>query len=66
MSATLSPAEQAVVAEALRGSTNDEIALRRNASIRTVANQLRSAYSKLGVSGRGELAAYAAGVRSLR
>jgi DNA-binding CsgD family transcriptional regulator len=55
--AALSPAERAVVALALEGLSNDQIACRRGSSTRTVANQLASAYRKLGVSGRAELAA---------
>ena len=66
LSEALSAAEREVVSAALHGASNNEIARQRKASIRTVANQLRSACTKLGVSGRGELAAYAAGVRSRR
>jgi DNA-binding CsgD family transcriptional regulator len=55
--AGLSPAERAVVALALEGLSNREIARRRGSSARTVANQLAAAYRKLGVSGRAELAA---------
>ena len=58
--ATLTPAERAVVALALEGCSNQEIARRRGASARTIANQLASAYRKLGVSGRAELAALGA------
>lgn len=53
----LSPAETAVVRLALRGLRNAGIAERRGASPRTVRNQLASAYAKLGVGSRGELAA---------
>ena len=56
----LSPAEREVVLEALVGASNAEIAHRRQTSVRTVANQLRSACTKLHVSGRAELAALAA------
>ena len=62
----LSASEQDVVSAALRGASNGEIAHRRHASVRTVANQLRSACTKLGVSGRSELAAHAAGLRNAR
>ncbi|MCA9599922.1 MAG: helix-turn-helix transcriptional regulator [Myxococcales bacterium] len=54
--AALSPAEREVVRLALGGFGNGEIAELRQTSLRTVANQLASAYKKLGVSGRSELA----------
>lgn len=53
----LSAGEHAVVELALMGLSNKEISARRGVSARTVANQLRVAYSKLGVSSRFELAA---------
>ena len=59
--AALSEAERGVVAAALRGLSNAEIATERGVSARTVANQLASAYGKLGVRGRSELAALLAG-----
>jgi len=55
--AALSPGEDAVVELAALGLSNREIALRRGCSVRTVANQLASAYRKLRVSGRRELRA---------
>jgi DNA-binding NarL/FixJ family response regulator len=51
----LSSAEQDVVQRILEGCSNAEIAKLRRSSTNTVANQLRSIYSKLGVSGRLEL-----------
>ncbi|HMG20772.1 MAG TPA: LuxR C-terminal-related transcriptional regulator, partial [Kofleriaceae bacterium] len=53
---TLSAAERAVVAELLRGRSNREIAARRGRSVRTIVNQLASAFEKLGVHSRRELA----------
>lgn len=53
----LTAAEQAVVALALGGSTDADIARRRGTSPRTVANQLAGVYRKLGVVSRVELAA---------
>lgn len=60
-SAPLTDAESEVVSLALAGHTNAEIASLRGVSARTIANQLASAYDKLGVSGRAELAARLAG-----
>ena len=54
----LSRGEQEVVRLAARGLSNSAIAARRECSIHTVANQLASAYRKLGVSGRRELRAH--------
>lgn len=54
--ARLSPAERAVVDALLEGHSNREIAARRGAALRTVANQLASAYRKVGVRSRVELA----------
>jgi len=53
--ATLSPAEADVVRAIIRGATNEQIAVERSRSIRTVANQVASAFRKLGVGSRGEL-----------
>jgi len=53
----LSKAELEVVKLALRGLRNAAIGKERNASPRTVRNQLAAAYAKLGVGSRGELAA---------
>jgi len=52
----LTAAERAVVSAALAGQSNVAIARARGTSTRTVANQLSSAYAKLGVRSRGELA----------
>jgi DNA-binding NarL/FixJ family response regulator len=53
----LSPAERAVAELASRGRSDEEIAQQRGASARTVENQLQSAYRKLGIHSRTELAA---------
>ena len=53
----LSLAESAVVRAANTGLTNAEIAAHRGSSVFTIQNQLASAYRKLRVSSRGELAA---------
>jgi DNA-binding NarL/FixJ family response regulator len=53
----LTEAERAVLANLLCGSTNTDIANRRNTSERTVANQVQSIYRKLRVRSRSELAA---------
>ena len=53
----LSPAERAVAGLASLGRSDAEIARQRGASARTVENQLQSAYRKLGVHSRTELAA---------
>ncbi len=52
----LTEAERAVLAHLVAGSTNDDIAQRRNTSDRTVANQVQSIFRKLEVSSRSELA----------
>src|SRR5262245_7436985 len=54
---TLSRSEEEVARLAAQGLSNDAIAARRQCSTHTVANQLASAYRKLGVSGRRELRA---------
>jgi DNA-binding CsgD family transcriptional regulator len=51
----LTHAEQGVVRAILAGRSNAEIAAARGTSVNTVANQLRSVYAKLGISGRVEL-----------
>jgi ATP/maltotriose-dependent transcriptional regulator MalT len=48
--------EQEIATLAARGLSNREIAERLVVSVRTVDNHLHSAYAKLGVSGRGDLA----------
>jgi DNA-binding NarL/FixJ family response regulator len=62
--ASLSPAEAAVVTLAVSGLSNDDIAFRRCAATRTVANQIGSAFRKLGVHSRAELIASFAPRRS--
>lgn len=54
--ALLTPSEREVAALLIAGSSNADIALRRSASERTVANQARAIYRKLGVGSRVELA----------
>lgn len=54
--ARLTEAEQAVLAALLAGSTNADIARRRQCSERTVANQVQAIYRKLRVRSRAELA----------
>jgi DNA-binding NarL/FixJ family response regulator len=51
----LTAAERAVVHEVITGATNEQIAARRRVRARTIANQLASAYRKLGVGSRREL-----------
>ena len=53
----LSEAERAVCALLIGGASNAEIARARNASVRTVANQVASSFRKLGVASRFELIA---------
>ena len=55
--AALTRAEREVVLLVLAGASSNEVAARRRTSSRTVANQLASAFRKLGVNGRTELAA---------
>lgn len=55
----LSASERIVVGLALDGKSNVEIGKARATSARTVANQLASAFRKLGVSSRRELATVA-------
>lgn len=62
----LTRAEREVVQLALAGLSNEAIALRRGSALRTVANQLASAYARLGVGSRAELAAWAAQGREER
>ncbi|HEY3254893.1 MAG TPA: helix-turn-helix transcriptional regulator [Polyangiaceae bacterium] len=51
----LTPCEFAVARLLIEGKTHVEIAAARGTAMRTTANQLASIFSKLGVSGRGEL-----------
>ncbi len=53
----LSPAEQAVMRMRLEGKSHAEIAARRRTSRRTVANQVATAFHRLGVSCRSDLMA---------
>jgi len=55
----LTDSENAVAALAIAGHSDTEIAARRGVSKKTVANQLRQIYRKLGVVSRFELAARA-------
>lgn len=54
---TLTTTEQAVLRAVLNGAGQQEIATARGVSYRTVANQVASAYGKLGVGSRAEVAA---------
>lgn len=60
----LSDTEKSVVAAVLRGCSNRKIAAMRGRSVRTVINQLASAFEKLGVRSRRELVSRVAGVTS--
>ncbi|NOU29432.1 MAG: helix-turn-helix transcriptional regulator [Polyangiaceae bacterium] len=53
----LTLAERAVVGLAAAGLSNEQIARARKSATRTVANQLASAFRKVGVGSRFELAA---------
>lgn len=53
----LTSAERDVACRAIQGSSNAEIASARGTHVRTVANQMASIFTKLGVSSRQELAA---------
>jgi DNA-binding NarL/FixJ family response regulator len=53
--ASLTAAETEVATLVIEGLSNAAIAARRNTSVRTVANQLRSIYSKLAVGSRRQL-----------
>ena len=56
---TLTPAEQAVAGRIVEGATFREIGKERGTSERTIANQAKAIYRKLGVRSRLELAAFA-------
>ncbi len=53
----LTRAEQEVVRLLVQGKSNGEIAALRGVSVNTIANQLRSIYTKLGVGSRRDLVA---------
>jgi DNA-binding CsgD family transcriptional regulator len=55
--ARLTEAERDVVIHVMGGLSNAQIAERRGASTRTIANQLAAIFRKLGVGSRAELAA---------
>ena len=55
----LTPRERDIAALAARGSSSKDIADRLFLSVRTVNNHLQSVYSKLGITGRRQLAAIA-------
>lgn len=52
----LTPTEREVAVAAARGEDNREIAEQRGVSLATIAKQLSSAYGKLGIGSRAELA----------
>lgn len=54
----LSPSEYEVARDLVDGLRQDQIALRRRTSQRTIANQVANVYQKLRVSGRNELMAW--------
>lgn len=53
----LTASEREVLARAAAGESDEQIASARGSARRTVANQLRSAYEKLGIGSRRELRA---------
>jgi DNA-binding CsgD family transcriptional regulator len=55
--AVLAPAEREAAVLAAAGASNKEIAGQLGVAVRSVENRLQHVYSKLGISGRGELAA---------
>lgn len=59
----LSSAERSVTSMILAGASNEDIARVRGTSARTVANQIRAIYGKLGISGRLDLARVCAAAR---
>jgi DNA-binding CsgD family transcriptional regulator len=63
LGAKLTRAERDVMLMIRAGHSNAQIAAARGSSPRTVANQVRSLYAKLGVSSRAELAAVISGRR---
>jgi DNA-binding NarL/FixJ family response regulator len=63
---TLSPAEREVAVLAAAGLTNLAIAKYRGKAVRTIANQMASILSKLGLGSRYELAARLASLEGRR
>jgi DNA-binding NarL/FixJ family response regulator len=57
VAAKLTEAERAVIVGVLAGKTNAQIGRERARSVRTIANQVASAFRKLSVRSRSELAA---------
>ena len=55
----LTESENAVARAVVAGKSNNEIAADRGVSTKTVANQLRAIYEKLGIASRFELIALA-------
>lgn len=51
----LSPAEREVAEQLVRGASNADIALARQTSAHTIANQIRRIFKKLGVQSRADL-----------
>lgn len=66
LSSHLSPAEFEVTRLRAEGFSHAEIAARRKASRRTIANQVASASRKLGIAGRGNLMSYVSRANSPR
>jgi DNA-binding CsgD family transcriptional regulator len=54
---TLTGIEHDLVMAMLTGASNQDVAMRRGVSIRTVANQVAKVFRKLGASSRRDLAA---------
>ena len=65
MVSPLTPRERDVAALAAQGESSKEIATRLYLSVRTVNNHLQNAYTKLGVSGRRQLAGALDGLTDL-
>jgi DNA-binding CsgD family transcriptional regulator len=64
--AALTQAELETTELALQGLSYKEMAAARGVKVRTIANQLASAYKKLGIGSLAELAALARGDSPLR
>ena len=52
---SLTPTEREIAHGIAQGASNAELARRRGVAVRTVANQVRAVFEKLGVTSRGEL-----------